>query len=116
MSEHPRTAAEKIRQALDEIAEPDPDAEQLELAMASIATMAAPLLGPQLESKQQDGSLDSFLRGLAMWVASLRSDDARPLLVVELPRSPDARQLPAGTRLHCLDEAEKAAQKVESPL
>lgn len=106
-----RTAAQKIQQTMRELSKPDPDAGEIALAMGSIAMMAEGRL--DLDDVQTSGELDEFIRDLARWIASHRSDDAKRLVVVELPRR---EELPTGTRLHCLDEAIEASQNASSPL
>lgn len=107
----PVTAAQKIANTLREISKPDEDAGGMELSLASLAMALEQGIGEQLQEKQATGELDDFVLSLTRFLALHRSDDARMLVVLELPR----RDLPAGTRLHLLDEAIAAADKAESP-
>lgn len=106
------TAAAKLARTLRELSMPNPDATEMELALASVAMGLEQQLGPMLDTYQQDGSLDEFVTALARWIALHRSDALDSLVVVELP----SRELPAGTRLHRLDQAIEAMAEAESPL
>jgi hypothetical protein len=107
----PHTAAEKIKRTLKELSKPDEDADGLELGLASLAMAVEGTVGDGLEEKQASGEVDEFVAALTRFLAIHRSDDAKQLVVVELPR----RQLPAGTRLHLLDQAIAAADSAPSP-
>jgi hypothetical protein len=107
------TAAAKIMQTLRELSVPDEDAGELELMLSTVAMGLERGLGQELGRTQGTGELDEFLVGLTRWIAGHRSDSVRRLVVVELPRG---RELPAGTRLHLLDEAERLAEQASSPL
>lgn len=106
------TAAEKIMSTLRELSQPDDDAGELELTLATVCMGLERGLGEQIAEQQESGALDEFVLALTRFLALHRSDSARALFVVELPR----RELPAGTRLHLLDEAMKAAETASSPL
>ena len=108
----PATAAEKIMRTLRELSKPDEDAGALELTLASVCMGLEQGLGEQICEQQESGALDEFVLAFTRFLANHRSNDAKQLLVVELPR----RELPAGTRLHLLDEAAAAAEKATSPL
>jgi hypothetical protein len=108
----PGTAAEKIANTLRELSQPDEGAEEMELMLATIAMGLERGLAEGLEEQQRSGKLDEFVLSLTRFLALHRSDDAKQLIVVEMP----ARELPAGTRLHLLDEAAKAAKTASSPL
>jgi hypothetical protein len=109
------TAAEKILRTLRELSKPDPDAGEKELMISSICMALerslAGAAGP-LAEQQASGELDEFVLALTRFFAGHRSESAPQLLVIEMPRRP----LPAGTRLHLMDEAIRAAEDVESPL
>lgn len=123
-STEPSTAAEKITNTLRELSRPDEDAGEMELTLATVAMGLERGLGPELEAKQGTGELDEFVLALTRFLAMHRSEDARALVVVEMPRHheqgrPLADQLsdlPSGTRLRLLDEAIAAADGVVSPL
>lgn len=102
-----RTAEEKIAETLRELSVPDEEAGGLAMTLAAIAMQAEGHL--DLSEQQASGELDEFVLALARWIAGHRSDTARRLVVVELPRRED---LPAGTKLHCLDEALQAAPEL----
>jgi hypothetical protein len=107
----PRTAEEKITRTVRDLSVPDEDAGAFAMSLSSLAMMAEGRL--DLAEQQQTGELDEFIRDLTRWIAGHRSDTAKRLVVVELPRR---EELPAGTRLHCLDEAIEAAEHPEMPL
>jgi hypothetical protein len=111
-----RTAADKLRETLRELSKPDADAGELGLMLASLAMAVESTVGSDLEQYQQNGEIDDFVLSLCRFIAIHRSDDVHQLLVVELPRMPEGRELPAGTRLHALDVAAQAAQSPTSPL
>lgn len=103
------SAAEKIMRTLRNLSKPDEDAGELELTLSSVAFGIE--RGLRAELKRMDPEdLDRLVVSLARWMASHRSDAARQLLVVEMPRR---ENLPAGTRLHLLEEAEQAAERAE---
>lgn len=106
------TAAEKIMATLRELSKPDEDAGELELTLATVCMGLERGLAEQIHEQQETGELDKFVLALTRFLALHRSDNAKALFVVELPR----RELPAGTRLHLLDEAIKAAETATSPL
>ena len=108
----PKSTAERVLETVAEIADPDDDAGGLELAFSSVAMM----MGPQLKEAIADmpeAELDETILGLARWFTQLRGDTSLRLVVVELPRRQD---LPAGTRLHHLEQAEAATPKPGLPL
>lgn len=107
------TAAAKVANTLRELSQPDPDAGAMELTLASIAMGLEGNLGPQLAATQASGELDEWLEAMTRFLASHRSDSARRLLVVEVPRYP-LEQLQPGVRLRLLDEA--AAKTIVNPL
>jgi hypothetical protein len=107
-----RTAADKVRRTLKDLSMPDPEADGIQLALASIAMGVESQIGDELDERQSKGEVDEFVLALTQWIAMHRSDHARRLVVVELPR----RELPAGTRLHLLDEAIAIADQAKSPL
>lgn len=106
------TAAEKITHTLRELSRPDPDAGGLELSLASVAMGLETGLAEQLGEKQETGELDEFVLALTRFLALHRSDSARALFVVEMPR----RKMPNGMRLKLLDDAIEAAETASSPL
>ncbi len=106
------TAAAKIMQALRDISSPKDDAGELELMLATVAMGLERTLGQELARTQATGELDEFLAGLTRWFATLRSDSAWRLVVIEMPR----KDLPNGKRLHLLDEAEELAEVASLPL
>lgn len=108
----PRTAAEKIRNTLRELSRPGEDADEIELTLATVCMALESGLEEKLAEQQMTGELDDFMLRLTRFLALHRSDDARALIVVELPQ----RDLPAGTRLHLLDEAINATRDVVNPL
>ncbi len=108
-----RTAREKVEATLRELSKPDEDAGAMQLTLASVAMALENGLGEELERAEETGEINAFILGLTRWIASHRGEDSKQLLVVEVPR---ARELPAGTRLHLLDEALEAARQVVSPL
>ena len=108
-----RTAAEKILVTLREISKPEPDAGDLELMLSTVAMGLESGIGPVLDENQATGALDEFVKGLTSWIALHRSDTARQLVVVELPRN---RDLAPGVRLSLLDEAIATADAATSPL
>jgi hypothetical protein len=108
----PVTAAAKIQRTLRELSRPEAGAGELELTLATVAMGLERGLGEELVRSQESGELDTFVLALTRWIALHRSDSARQLVVVELPR----RELPAGTRLHLLQEAIDAAHDATSPL
>ena len=114
--EHLHTAAEKILNTLRDMSRPDPGASEYELMLATIAMGLESSLAEAIADAQASGQLDEFVTALTRFLATHRSNDAPQLVVVELPRRPEGQQLPAGTRLHKLDEAIAAAQVAESPL
>jgi hypothetical protein len=73
-------------------------------------------LTEKLQEAQQTGEVDEFIKALTMFLATHRSDTARRLVVVEMPRAPEGQRLPNGTRLLLLDQAEAAAEQAVSPL
>lgn len=111
------TAEAKILQTLREVSQPDPDAEGLELTLASIAMALESGLGPELARNQATGKLDEFILALARWIALHRSDDVDALVVVELPRRTlSLHDLPHGIGLQRLNDAINATASVASPL
>jgi hypothetical protein len=108
----PRTAAEKVANTLRELSQPGEDAEEMELMLATICMGLERGLAEKLKEQQATGELDGFMLSLTRFLALHRSDSARLLVVVELPR----RELPAGTRLHLLDEAIAASENPVNPL
>jgi hypothetical protein len=108
----PMSAAEKILNTLREMSQPDPGASEMELMLSTVAMGLESSLGSELAEHQASGSLDEFVLALTRFLATHRSDDARALVVVELPRG---RELPPGTRLHLLDEAIAAGEKAKAP-
>jgi len=111
-SARPTTALEKIMNTLRELSQPGEDAGEMELMLATVAMGIEGGLGDGLVEQQASGEVDEFVLALSRFLATHRSDSAKQLVVVELPR----RELPAGTRLHLLDEAVKAAETATSPL
>jgi hypothetical protein len=109
----PQNAAEKIMQTLKDLSDPSDDAGGLELAFGSIATMMQSALPSALVQAEADGDLDDIILSLTRWLASHRSDQAHRLLVVELPRR---RDLPPGTKLEYLHQAEQAVVPTGMPL
>lgn len=107
------TAAQKLTNTLRELSAPSEDADEMELMLGSIAMALESGLGDVLASSQATGELDEFVLALTRFLAVHRSETAKQLIVVELPRR---RDVPAGTLLHLLDEAIAAATKAESPL
>jgi hypothetical protein len=107
-----RTAAEKIAETLREMSMPGPGAEDMQLALGSLAMGLERSLGGQLTEAQESGELDEFVLALTRWAAMHRSDTAYQLLVVEIPRG----RVPNGKLLQLLDEAAAAAQAASSPL
>jgi hypothetical protein len=107
------TAAEKILATLRALSQPRPDAGEWELTIATVCMGLERSLGPQLAEQQATGEIDEFVLDLTRFLATHRSDSAQQLLVVEMPRRPN---LPAGTRLHLMDEAARAAENAVSPL
>jgi hypothetical protein len=107
------TAAEKLGNTLRELSQPDEDAGAMELTLASVAMGLEQGLGDVLERTQASGELDEFVLALTRFLAIHRSDSAKLLVVVEIPRR---RDLPAGTLLHLLDEAIAATAAATSPL
>jgi hypothetical protein len=120
----PRTASEKLTLTLKELSRPDENAGELELTLATVAMGLERRLGPALEEHQRTGAVDQFVLDLVRFLALHRSDDAKQLLVVELPRAHEhgrpladqVQDLPHGTRLRLLDEAVAAAAGADSPL
>jgi hypothetical protein len=106
-----QTAAGKIMRTLRELSKPDPDAGELELMLSSVAMGMESALGAEIERAQASGELDQFVATLTRWISTHRSQSAKRLVVVELPRH---RNLPAGTRLHLLEQAEDAAESAAS--
>jgi hypothetical protein len=106
-----QTAAGKIMRTLRELSRPDPDAGELELMLSSVAMGMESALGAEIERTQASGELDQFIGVLTRWIATHRSESAKKLVVLELPRH---RSLPAGTRLHLLEQAEEAAESAGS--
>lgn len=109
----PNTAAEKILATLRQLADPEEDAGGLELAFGSMAMMLSSALPEALEQMQEQGELDDVILALTRWFSTHRGDDATRLVVVELPRR---RDLPAGTKLHCLERAEAVEIPERLPL
>jgi hypothetical protein len=98
------TAAEKIMNTLDQLANPNDDAGPLELAFASLAITLDHALPGALEDLQDEGELDTIILVLARWFATHRSDTAPTrIVVVELP---NRRDLPPATLLHQLELAQ----------
>lgn len=112
-----RTAAEKIGQTLRELSKPGPDAEAMELTLASLAMGFESGFAKNVAEQQESGELDEFMLALTRFIASHRSDSVRELVVVELPRrdSETIAGVPAGTRLHLLDEAIAASRNAGVP-
>lgn len=110
--EEPTTAEAKILRTLRDMSQPDPDSGELELMLATVAMGLEKALAEQLAQFQASGDLDEWVLALVRFLADHRSESARRLVVVELPRG---RELPTGTRLHLLDEAMAAAEQAESP-
>ena len=111
-----RTAAEKITESLREMSTPRPDAEALQLSLATLAMGLEAQLGDAIQRAQETGELDEFVLALTRFLATHRSDSAKQLLVVEVRRTPQGWMLPSGTKLHAIDEAAAAAAAVENPL
>lgn len=109
--QRPRTAEEKITQTVRDLSVPDEDAGAFAMSLSSLAMMAEGRL--ELAEQQASGELDVFIRELCRWIAGHRSDTAKRLVVVELPRRED---LPAGTLLHCVEQALAAGENPELPL
>jgi hypothetical protein len=110
-TEYPVSAAEKIMLTLKQISNPSPEAAELELTLSTVAMGLERVILPELERSQGSGELDEFILGLTRWIALHRSNSAKRLVVVELPR----RDLPTATRLHLLSEASKVADAASSP-
>lgn len=108
----PSTASQKIANTLRELSKPDEDAGEMELTLATVCMALERNIGQALEEKQLSGELDVFVLQLTRFLALHRSDDAKSLIVLELP----ARELPAGTRLHLLDLAIEESKNVPNPL
>jgi hypothetical protein len=106
-----RTAADKIIDTLREMSQPDESASEMELTLATMALGMLSTMGEQIQQAQDAGELDAFVLTLSRWIAAHRSDGEKLLLVLEVPRRP----LPAGTRLHLMDEAMLAAEDAGSP-
>jgi hypothetical protein len=109
---HKGTAAHKILATLRALSQPDEDAEEMELMLASVALGMERGLGEKLAESQDTGELDDFMEGLTRWIATLTSDDKPRLIVVPLPR----RELSPGQKLGFLLRAEEAYEQAESPL
>jgi len=121
------TGQEKIEATLKGLTVIDEDAGGMILTLASVAMALESADGfrEDLGRNQASGELDKFVVALTRWIGWHRSDGRR-LVVVELPApqpSADAalwagqmRALPAGTKLHLLDEAIAASENPESPL
>ncbi len=107
------TAAEKILGTLRMLSTPDEDAGELQLMLATVCMGLERSISEALHEQQQTGELDEFVLALTRFLATHRSSGARQLLVVEMPRH---QNIPAGTRLHLLDEAAEAAASATSPL
>jgi hypothetical protein len=107
------TAAEKILATLRMLSSPDEDAGELQLMLATVCMGLERNITEALHAQQETGELDEFVLALTRFLATHRSSSARQLLVVEMPRHPN---IPAGTRLHLLDEAAEAAASATSPL
>jgi hypothetical protein len=100
-----------MMETLRQLSKPDPGAGELELMLASLAMAVEGAAGSEIAEKQASGELDDFVLLLTRFLAWHRSDTAHMLVVVELPR----RELPAGTKLHALDEAIEAGKSGEWP-
>jgi hypothetical protein len=111
-----RSAAEKIQATLRALSKPSPDAEPMELTIATMCMGLERSLGEQLRQSQGSSDVDDFVGALTRFLATHRSDTARRLVVVEMPRAPEGMRLPNGTRLRLLDEAEALAEQAPSPL
>lgn len=111
-----RTAAEKIQATLRQLSKPGVDAEPMELTIATMCMGIERSIGEKLAESQQSGQNDEFIAALTRFLATHRSDTAKRLVVVEMPRAPEGQRLPNGTRLKLLDEAEATADAVVSPL
>lgn len=98
-----RSAAEKVRATLQQMATPDDDAEGLELGLAGIAVGLLQQLGGMLDELQNTGKLDEFVHLTTAWMATHHTDGGPRLVVVQLPAD-RGHELPPGTRLKCLDD------------
>jgi hypothetical protein len=108
-----QTAAEKIMETIKEISKPKDDAGGLELAFGSVAMMLENALPDALAEAEANGDLDGIVLAFTRWLAQHRGDDARRLLVMELPRG---QHLPNGTKLHYFELAEQETQSLPAGL
>lgn len=119
MSAHPQTrttAADRIASTLRELSRPGPDADGMELTLASVAMGLEGSLAGELTAKQETGELDEFVLALTRFLAMHRSDNADALIVVEMPRGAMQRHdVPAATGLHRLNEAIAASEHAGVP-
>lgn len=109
-----RTAAAKVLETLRALSQPDPGGDEWQLMLSTVAMGLEGMVGPQLEAMQASGDLDEWVAAMVKWLATLRSDTARRLVVAELPRS--SVPLAPGVRLHHLDEAIAQAESAPNPL
>jgi hypothetical protein len=109
------TTAEKIMDTINQVSEPSDEAGGLEMAFASVAMMMGNQL-PAALAEMSETELDETILALARWFANIRGDHSTRLVVVELPRNPGYRDLPAGTKLHYMDRAETVEVPAGLPL
>lgn len=112
-----RSAAKKVTATLRQLSTARPGAEAMELTVASVCLGIEKAIAERLRAAQ-GSEVDEFVAALTRFLATHRSDDARRLVVVEMPRMPRTpegprRKLPAGVRLRLLDRAEAAAEASE---
>jgi hypothetical protein len=108
-----RTAAEKIYDTLREMSMPAAGADEVQLALSTVAMGLERSFGPMITEAQESGELDEFVLALTRWAATHRSDGAWGLLVVEVPRG----RVPNGKLLQLVnDAAAAAAAGASSPL
>lgn len=109
----PKTAGEKVLATLRLLSTPEEDDGEMEMMLATVCAGLERQLGPQMGDWDASGDVDEFVLQITRFLATHRSDTAKQLLVVELPRH---RPLPAGTLLHLIDEAYAASETASSPL
>jgi hypothetical protein len=112
----PGTAAEKVLNTLREPSKPRPGADPMELTVATMCMGMERNLERTLLDSKDTSQTDDFMLAMTRFLATHRSDHARRLIVVEMPRAPRGMRLPNGKRLQLLDEAEAAANAAVSPL
>jgi histidinol-phosphate/aromatic aminotransferase/cobyric acid decarboxylase-like protein len=110
------TAAEKVLNTLRELSRAAPGAGPMELTIATMCMGMERELEAQLLESKDTPQVDDFVLALTSFLATHRSDHARRLVVVEMPRAPQGMRLPNGKRLQLLDEAEARADAAVSPL